>query len=126
MTKLSAAQATDILTGLGEVKAGLTTLAGEVHLHGEILMRIVELLTPKQDHPEPPLHELLAALIGRLDRQSVMLKEILEGQTNLRRGLPLEVVQAIDNSHGAGGSVAKGASGGKPNGGNGHGTDQRP
>jgi hypothetical protein len=126
MTTLSAAEATDILAGLGEVKAGLTTLTGEVHLHGEILMRIVELLTPKQDHPETPLHELLAALIGRLDRQSVMLKEILEGQTSLRRGLPLEVVQAIDDSHGAGGSVAKGAPGDKPNGANGHGAGQQP
>src|ERR1700739_2526639 len=126
MTTLSAAEATDILTGLGEVKAGLTTLTGEVHLHGEILMRIVELLTPRQDHPEPPLHELLAALIGRLDRQSVMLKEILEGQTNLRRGLPLEVVQALYDSHRASGSIAKGAPGDKRNGPNGYGTGQQP
>ena len=115
MTKLSAAEATEILTGLGEVKAGLTTLANEVHLHGEILMRIVGLLTPKQEHSETPLHELLAALIARLDRQSVMLKQILEAQTNLRRQLPSEVVQAIDNTRGASGSVANGVSGGKPN-----------
>ena len=126
MTTLSAAEATDILTGLGEVKAGLTTLTGEVHLHGEILMRIVGLLTPKEERSETPLHELLAALIGRLDRQSVMLKEILEGQTKLRRGLPLEVVQAIADSHGATGSVAKGAPGDKPNGAGGLGTGQQP
>jgi len=126
MTKLSAAEATEILTGLGEVKAGLTTLANEVHLHGEILMRIVGLLTPKQEHSETPLHELLAALIARLDRQSVMLKEILEAQTNLRRKLPSEVVQAIDNTRGASGSVASGAPGGKSNGANGLGTGQQP
>lgn len=126
MTKLSAAEATDILTGLGEVKAGLATLASEAHLQGEIMMRIVELLTPREERPETPLHELLAALIGRLDRQSVMLKEILEGQTNLRRGLPLEVVQAILDSHGASGPLANGAAGGKPNGANGHGTGQQP
>ena len=126
MTKLSAAEATEILTGLGEVKTGLTALAGEVHLHGEILMRIVDLLTPREERSETPLHELLAAMIGRLDRQSVMLKEILDGQTNLRRRLTLEVVQAIDDSHGASGSVAKGAPRGKPNGANGHGTAQQP
>ena len=126
MTKLSAAEATEILTGLGEVKAGLTTLANEVHLHGEILMRIVGLLTPKQEHSETPLHELLAALIARLDRQSVMLKEILEAQTSLRRRLPSEVVQAIDDTREASGSVANGAPGGKTNGANEHGTGHQP
>ena len=126
MTKLPAAEATEILTGLGEVKAGLTTLANEVHLHGEILIRIVELLTPKQEHSETPLHELLAALIARLDRQSVMLKEILEAQTTLRRKLPSEVVQAIEDTREASGSVANGASGGKSNGANGQGTGQQP
>ena len=126
MTKLSAAEATEILTGLGEVKGGLTTLANEVHLHGAILMRIVELLTPRNERSETPLHDLLTALIGRLDRQSVMLKEILESQTNLRRGLPPEVVQAIDDSLGASGAAAKGATGGKPNGANGQGTGHQP
>jgi hypothetical protein len=116
----------EILAGLGEVKAGLAAVTSEAHLHGEILMRIVDLLTPREEPPETPLHELLAALIGRLDRQSVMLKEILEGQTNLRRGLPLEVVQAILDSHGPSGPVANGAAGGRPNGANGHGTGQQP
>jgi hypothetical protein len=72
------------------------------------------------------VHELLAALIARLDRQSVMLKEILEAQTTLRRKLPSEVVQAIDDTRGASGSVANGAPGGKSNGANGQGTGQQP
>lgn len=126
MTQLSKSETAEMLTGLGEVKTGLSTLASEVHLHGEILMRIVELLTPKDERSETPLHELLAARIGRLDRQSVMLKEILEAQTNLRRKLPGEVVQAIDDNHGASGSVANDAPGGKPNGANGQGTGHRP
>jgi hypothetical protein len=126
MTQLSKSETAEMLTGLGDVKTGLATLASEVHLHGEILMRIVELLTPKEERSETPLPELLAALIGRLDRQSVMLKEILEVQTNLLRKLPSEVVQAIDDIHGASGSVANGAPGGKPNGASGHGTGHRP
>ncbi len=126
MTELSKSAMSELLTGLGDVKIGLATLASEVHFHGEILMRIVELLTPNEERSEMPLYELLTALIGRLDRQSVMLKEILEGQANLRRRLPLEVVQAIDGSPGASGSVAKGAPGGKLSGANGQVTGQQP
>jgi hypothetical protein len=36
MTKLSTPEAIEILTGLDEVKACLTTLAGEVHLQREV------------------------------------------------------------------------------------------
>jgi hypothetical protein len=55
-----------------------------------------------------------------------MLKEILEAQTNLRRKLPSEVVQAIDDTRRAAGSVANGAFGGKTNGPNEHGTGHQP
>lgn len=119
MTKSSTAETIDILSGLDEVKAGLTTLTNEVHLHGEILTRIVQLLTPGDEQSGPRLHELLAALIGRLDRQAVMLKEILEAQRNLLRTLPAEVAQAIDNVDETGGSAVSGTTGRKTNGGNG-------
>lgn len=49
MTRLSTPEATKILTGLGEVKAGLTTLTNEVHLQGEVLARLVQLLTPSDE-----------------------------------------------------------------------------
>jgi hypothetical protein len=126
MTQLSKSETIEMLTGLGDVKTGLVALASEVHLHGEILMRIVELLTPAEERSGMPLNELLAALIGRLDRQSVMLKEILEAQSNLRRNLPGEVAQAIDDTHEAGGSVANGMPGGKTNGASGQGTGHQP
>ena len=119
MPKSSTAETINILSGLDEVKAGLTTLTNEVHLHGEILTRIVQLLTPADEQSGPHLHELLAALIGRLDRQAVMLKEILEAQRNLHRTLPVEVAQAIDNADETGGSAVSGAAGRNPNGGNG-------
>lgn len=111
MSRLSTPEAAEILTGLGEVKAGLTTLTGEVHLHGEILARIVQLLTPSDEQSGARLQELLAALIGRLDRQAVMLKEILEAQRNLRRTLPNEVAPAIDHANETGGSAVSGATG---------------
>lgn len=126
MTAISKSETAEILNGLGDVKAGLVTLASEVHLHGEILLQIVGLLTPGEERSGTPLDELLAALIGRLDRQSVMLKEILEAQSTLRRNLPGEVVQAIDDTHGAGGSIANGAPGGNAHGTNGQGTGRRP
>jgi len=126
MTKLSSIEAADLINGLGDVKSGLAILANEVHLQSEVLARIVQLLTPNEEQSGPRLHELLAALIGRLDRQSIMLKEILESQGNLRRNLPIEVAQAIDDTHGAGGSIANGAAGGEANGANGQGDGYWP
>jgi hypothetical protein len=113
------AETIDILISLDEVKASLTTLSSEVHLYGEILTGIVQLLTPSDEQSGPRLHELLAALIGRLDRQAVMLNEILEAQRNLRRTLPVELAQAIDNSNESGGTARNGTAGSKPNGGHG-------
>lgn len=117
MTKSSAAEMIDILSSLDEVRAGLTTLTNEVHLHGEILTRIVQLLTPSDEQSGPDLHEVLAALIGRLDRQAVMLKEILQAQHNLYRALPGEVAQAVDNANETGGAPVNGAAGRRANGG---------
>lgn len=117
MTRLSTPEATEILTGLGEVKAGLTTLTGEVHLQGEVLARLVQLLTPSDEQSGSRLRELLAALIGRLDRQAVMLKEILEAQRNLCRTLPSDVAQAINQAGETGGPNANEATGSKVNGG---------
>ena len=120
MTELSTTATAEILTGLGDVKAGLTTIAGDLRLHGEILLRIVQLLTPSEERSGAPLHELLAALIARLDRQSVMLKEILESQGALRRNLPADVAQAIDTTRSAPGAAPNGATGGEADGANGH------
>jgi hypothetical protein len=124
MTKLSTVEATEILTGLGDVTTGLAALANEVHLQGEILIRIVQLLTPTDEQSSPSLHELLTALIGRLDRQSIMLQEILEAQRNFRSTLPHDVAQAIDDANESGGSVVHGTTGKNANGANGPGERQ--
>lgn len=101
MTQTPPRDASDLLAAVQELKGGVTLLASQSRLHTEILMRIVELLTPSEERSGPPIQEMLAALIGRLDRQSVMLKEIIEGQGSLRRELPQQVVQAIDEAHDA-------------------------
>lgn len=95
MTQTPPFQAADILAGMTEMKGALTLLASESRLHTEILARIVQLLTPAEESTSPSVHEMLAALIGRLDRQSVMLKEMLDGQDDLRRALPQEMAQAV-------------------------------
>ena len=99
MTRTSPTEAPDLVAAVQGMKGGLTLVASESRLHTEILTRIVELLTPSDERSGPPIHELLAALIGRLDRQSVMLKEIIEDQGSLRRDLPQQVVRAIDEAH---------------------------
>ena len=99
--------------GLTEASAGVAILADQLRLQGEMLSRILEILTPVEtEQSGPSLHELMAQLIGRLDRQSVMLKDILVSQGTLARDLPLDVVRAIDDNYGAAGSGQ--ANGGTP------------
>ena len=114
MTETISVQLASIDQGLSEVKGGIALLADEIRLHGEALTRILEILTPEQEPSGQPLHELITQLIGRLDRQSYMLREILTGQGDLARTLPAEVANALDDKQGAG-TPASGA------GGNGHG-----
>jgi hypothetical protein len=111
MTELSSSETADLLAGMAAMKGGLALLAGETRLHSEILARIAQLLTPSEERSGPPIHELLAALIARLDRQSVMLKEILDFQGNLSRDLTHDVVRVIDHTYGSGGQPPGGAAG---------------
>jgi hypothetical protein len=61
---------TGIETGITEVRTGIALLADEMRLHGELLGRIIEMLTPETEPSGAPLHELIALLIGRLARAS--------------------------------------------------------
>jgi hypothetical protein len=117
MTQSTDTQLASINDGITALRGGVALVAGELRLHGEALTRILEILTPEQAQSGPSLHDLLAHLIGRLDRQSVMLKEILVAQGNLARNLPVDVARAIDDNHGGGGQPATGASGEGANGG---------
>lgn len=70
MSRSAAAETTEILTGLDDVKAGRTTLTNGVRLQGEILARIVQLLRPSDEQSGLRRQELLAALIGSTGRRS--------------------------------------------------------
>jgi hypothetical protein len=111
MTELSNSETADLLAGMADMKGGLALLVGETRLHSEILARIAQLLTPSEERSGPPIHELLAALIARLDRQSVMLKEILDSQGNFSRDLARDVARVIDDIYGSGGQPSGGAAG---------------
>jgi hypothetical protein len=117
MTQATDAKLTGINEGLTELRGAVALVAGKLHLHGEMLGRILEILTPEQVRAGPSLDELLANLIARLDRQAMMLKEILVIQGKLARDLPADLVRAIDDNLGDGGHTKGGAPGGKTHGG---------
>jgi hypothetical protein len=85
MSKISKPETDQILSELADVKGVVELLTREAHLQAEMLAQIIILLTPRDRPPGPSLHELIVALITRIDRQSVMLKEIIESQAGLRQ-----------------------------------------
>ncbi len=104
--------------GITALRGSATLVADTLRFHGEALNRILDILTPDEEASSgPPLHELIGHLITRLDRQSVMLRDILVAQGKLARDLPLDVVRVIDDNLGGVGQPPAGASGGKANGG---------
>ena len=67
-------------------------------LHGEMLARIIQLLTEEKGSDGPSLFDLLADLIKRLDNQSAYLKDLTVAVAQLGINLPLDLVQAIDDN----------------------------
>lgn len=81
-------------------------------LHGEMLRKILTILTEDKEGDGPSLSDLLSDLIKRLDAQSGSLLKLTTAVIALRNQLPLEVVRAIDDN-----LDGSGASKGQPNGG---------
>ena len=69
-------------------------------LHGEMLARIIQLLTEEKASDGPSLFDLLADLIKRLDNQSAYLKDLTVAVAQLGINLPLDLIQAIDDTLG--------------------------
>ena len=67
-------------------------------LHGEMLARIIQLLTEEKGSDGPSLFDLLADLIKRLDNQSAYLKDLTVAVAQLGINLPLDLIQAIDDN----------------------------
>jgi hypothetical protein len=124
MSKISKTETDRVLADLVELKGGVELLTQEGHVHAEMLAQVIILLTPPERAPGPSLHELIVALISRMDRQSVMLKEVIESLSDLRRNLATEVARLLREGLPGDVETARRASGGNglgPNGANGHG-----
>jgi hypothetical protein len=112
MSKISKSETDWVLADLVELKGGVEHLTQEVHLQAEMLAQVIVLLTPQDRPPGPSLHELIVALITRMDRQSVMLKEIIESQSGLRQDLAKDVARLLRDGLPDDAETARGGSGG--------------
>ena len=81
---------------------GLAQALAPIHerldVHGEMLKRILQVLTEERESDGPNLYQLLADLIARIDGQSRYLKNLTVAVGKLGKELPLDLVQAIDDN----------------------------
>ncbi|MDD2878369.1 MAG: hypothetical protein PHT60_13850 [Acidiphilium sp.] len=61
--------------------------------HGEILIEILKLLRPSDDKNSPS--DLVKELIGRIDRQTAMIRSLLVAIAQLGKDLPDTVVRML-------------------------------
>ena len=80
-----------------EIGQGQRSLDERVRVLSEQQARLIELLTPEQKTKKggPGLGELLAEMIGRMDQQNYLLKDVSDAVSRAVTTLPLSVVQAI-------------------------------
>jgi hypothetical protein len=95
----------------------LETMLERQEGQGEILSFIAKCVAPKGDDSGEKLSELLATLIGRIDRQTALIHSLIVEFVRLGRKLPLDIVRAIDDNLGVAPSTP--APDGRANG-NGH------
>ena len=76
----------------------LAPVMERLDLHGEMLKRIIQLLTEEKQSNGPTLYDLLADLIKRIDNQSAYLKDLTVAVAQLDINLPLDLVKAIDDN----------------------------
>ena len=76
----------------------LAPVMERLDLHGEMLARIIQLLTEEKGSDGPTLYDLLADLIKRIDRQSAYLKDLTVAVAQLGINLPLDLIKAIDDN----------------------------
>ncbi len=97
-----ASKKTRIVEEHAENTERLTQALSPIHerldVHGEMLKRIIQILTEEKESDGPTLYQLLADLIARLDGQSRYLKDLTVAVGKLGVNLPLDLVQAIDDN----------------------------
>ncbi len=97
---------------------GLSQALAPIHerldAHGEMLKRILQVLTEEKESDGPNLFQLLSDLIVRIDGQSRYLKNLTVAVGKLGKELPLDLVQAIDDNLDLSGRKNGHADGGGP------------
>ena len=96
----------------GEMPSSLTQIRDRLDLHGEMLRRILQILTEEKEGDGPTLSELLADLIRRIDVQTRTLADLTTGVLKLGQQMPLDIVRAIDDNL----DPSERKKGGRPNG----------
>ena len=76
----------------------LAPIYERLDLHGEMLKRILQVLTEEKESDGPNLFQLLSDLIVRIDGQSRYLMSLTVAVGKLGKELPLDLVQAIDDN----------------------------
>ena len=76
----------------------LAPVCERLDIHGEMLKRILQVLTEEKESDGPNLFQLLSDLIVRIDGQSHYLKNLTVAVGKLGKELPLDLVQAIDDN----------------------------
>jgi len=76
----------------------LAPVMERLDVHGEMLKRIIQLLTEEKQSDGPTLYDLLADLIKRIDSQSAYLKDLTVAVAKLGINLPLDLIKAIDDN----------------------------
>lgn len=97
-----ATKKTRVLKEHPENVEGLAQALGPIHerldAYGEMLKRILQVLTEEKESDGPNLFQLLSDLIVRIDGQSRYLKNLTVAVGKLGKELPLDLVQAIDDN----------------------------
>lgn len=81
-----------------DLTQALAPIYARLDVQGEMLKRILMILTEEKESDGPSLFQLLADLITRIDGQSLYLKDLTVAVAKLGMNLPLDVVTAIDDN----------------------------
>ena len=89
---------TEAHDGLDPLSLAVAPLYTRLDVHGEMLQRIIQILTEEKESDGPGLYKLLADLIARIEGQNRYLKDLTVAVAKLGINLPLDLVRAIDDN----------------------------
>ena len=81
-----------------DLAEALSPLRERLDVHGQMLNRILQILTEEKEGDGPSLVDLLADLIKRIDNQSRYLAELTVAVSQLGINLPLDLIKAIGDN----------------------------